>query len=330
MIELAAQDTTVRILLLVALFGVVAGLSLLALFYANRRMVVRGQYERLSQKGLMIGEGLGGPQTESLRTRESQSAWARLAAAVEKAGLNLTDTKSERLTSLLRQAGFPSPSAPRIFTLVRLAMIFTLPLLYVLLAFSGDDPPSFLKVYLIGSVLALVGLYLPNLYVQARADRRKEAIINGFPDCLDLLLVCVESGLGLEAAMDRVGREMVNSHPLVAELLMITVLQLRAGSTRDEAFRKLADVSAVEEIRAFTTLIIQSDKLGTSVASTLRVYAAEMRERRQMRAEEKAHRLPVLISIPLVACMLPTMIGTLMLPAAVLMVRKIFPMMTGG
>lgn len=330
MIELAAQDTTVRALLLLGVFGLVAGLSLLALFYGNRRLSVRGQLGRLAPQNIMLGEHTGAAGTESLRTREGQTAWSRLAGAVERAGLNLTDTKSERLTSLLRQAGYTSPAAPRIFTLVRLALIFVLPLFYVLLAFSGDDPPSFLKVYLIGSVLALLGLYLPNLFVRAKADRRKEAIVNGFPDCLDLMLVCVESGLGLEAAMDRVGREMVKSHPLVAELLMITVLQLRAGATRDEAFRKLAELSAVDEIRSFTTLIIQSDKLGTSVASTLRVYAAEMRERRQMRAEEKAHRLPVLISIPLVACMLPTMIGTLMLPAAVLMVRKIFPMMTGG
>lgn len=330
MIELAAQDTTIRALLLLAVFALVAGLSLAGLFFANRRLVVRGQLERLSSKGLMLGERITSRASESLRAREAQTAWARLAAAVEKAGLNLADTKSERLTALLRQAGYPSPAAPRVFTLIRLGMIFLLPLLYVLLAFSGDDPPSFLRAYLVGSVLALLGLYLPNLYVRARAERRKEAIVNGFPDCLDLMLICVESGLGLEAAMDRVGREMVKSHPLVAELLMITVLQLRAGATRDEAFRKLAEASAVDEIRSFTTLMIQSDKLGTSVAATLRVYAAEMRERRQMRAEEKAHRLPVLISIPLVACMLPTMIGTLMLPAAVLMIRRIFPLMTGG
>lgn len=325
MIELAAQNPTVRTLLLLAVFGVVAGLSLFMLFYANRRLAVRSRLDKfVSESPLAISHG------GSLRSREGQTGWAQLANAVEKAGLNLGDTRNERLTALLRQAGFPSPSAPRVFTLVRLALIFILPLIYVMIAFSGDDPPSFLRVYLIGSVLALLGLYLPNLYVRARADRRKEAIVNGFPDCLDLLLVCVESGLGLEAAMDRVGREMVHSHPLVAELLMITVLQLRAGSSRDEAFRKLAEASAVDEIRSFTTLIIQSDKLGTSIATTLRVYAAEMRERRQMRAEEKAHRLPVLISIPLVACMLPTMIGTLMLPAIVLMVRKIFPMMTGG
>jgi tight adherence protein C len=176
----------------------------------------------------------------------------------------------------------------------------------------------------------MFGLYAPNLFVRARADRRREAILNGFPDCLDLMLVCVEAGLGIEAAMDRVGREMVHSHPLVARLLSVAVLQLRAGATREEAYRRLADMAGVDEIRSFSTLLIQSDKLGTSIAITLRVYAAEMRERRRMRAEEKAHRLPVLISIPLVVFMLPTMIGVLMLPASVRMVREIFPMMAGG
>lgn len=129
--------------------------------------------------------------------------------------------------------------------------------------------------------------------------------------------------------MDRVGREMVKSHPLVSELLSITTLQLRAGASREEAFRKLADAASVDDIRSFTTLMIQSDKLGTSVSATLRVYAAEMREKRRMRAEEKAHRLPVLLSIPLVACMLPTMIGVLMLPAVVMVVRAVIPMMRG-
>jgi tight adherence protein C len=325
MIELAAQNQTIRMLILLAIFGLVAALSLFFLNAANRRIAVRAQLEKLETMDVVaVTHG------ESLRSRETASAWARMAEAVEKAGLNLTDTKSERLTELLRRAGYTSSAAPRIYTLVRLAMIFLLPIGYILLVFSGEDPPSFVTVYLVGSILALIGLYAPNLYVRAKADRRREEIINGFPDCLDLLLICVESGLGLEAAMDRVGREMAVSHPRVAELLSITTLQLRAGSSREEAFRRMADASAVDEIRSFSTLIIQSDKLGTSISTTLRVYAAEMRERRQMRAEEKAHRLPVLISIPLVACMLPTMIGTLMLPAAILMVRRIFPLMVGG
>ena len=325
MITVLANNPMLRWLLLLVVFGLFA---LLAAYFASaflRRSATRGQLRQISASAPGAGQSSG----QHLRAREVEGAWARMAKAVEAAGLNLADTNSERLTEKLRSAGFTSPSAPRIYTLVRLVMIFVVPVGYVLLAYSSGEPPSFIKLYLVGSGLAVLGLLLPSLYVQARADRRKEAIVNGFPDCLDLLLVCVESGLGLEAAMDRVGKEMVISQPLVAELLSITTLQLRAGATRDEAFRKLADAAQVDEIRSFTTLLIQSDKLGTSISTTLRIYAAEMREKRRMRAEEKAHRLPVLISIPLVACMLPTMIGTLMLPAIVMVAREVFPLMLG-
>jgi tight adherence protein C len=175
-----------------------------------------------------------------------------------------------------------------------------------------------------------MGLYVPALVVRAMADRRREAVINGFPDCLDLMLVCVEAGLGLEAALDRVGREMSVSHPLVSHLLSLATLQLRAGATRETALKRMAEEAGVEEISSFATLLIQSDRLGTSIAKTLRVYASEMRERRRMRAEEKAHRLPVLISIPLVTCMLPVMIGVLMLPAGIRVIREVLPAMQGG
>lgn len=129
--------------------------------------------------------------------------------------------------------------------------------------------------------------------------------------------------------MDRVGREMLSSHPLVAKMLLEVTLQLRAGARREEALRRMGEKSGVTEIKSFATLLIQSDKLGTSVADTLRVYSVEMREKRRLRAEEKAHRLPVLISIPLVFCMLPTMIGVLMLPGVVQIVRVIIPAMGG-
>jgi tight adherence protein C len=168
---------------------------------------------------------------------------------------------------------------------------------------------------------------MPNLYISAKASRRQEAIVHGFPDALDLMLVCVEAGLGLEAAMDRVGRELSVSHPLVSAALGKVVLELRAGRSRQDALRRMADEVDVDEIRSFATLLIQSDQLGSSVGQTLRVYASEMREKRRMRAEEKAHRLPVLLSVPLVACMLPVMIGVLMLPAVVRVVREILPVM---
>ena len=107
------------------------------------------------------------------------------------------------------------------------------------------------------------------------------------------------------------------------------VLELRAGRSREDALRRMADRVQLDEIRSFSTLLIQSTKLGSSIAQTLRIYASEMREQRRMRAEEKAHRLPVLISIPLVACMLPVMIGLLMLPAMIRVVREILPVMGG-
>jgi tight adherence protein C len=194
---------------------------------------------------------------------------------------------------------------------------------------SGSSP-GIVKLYFSLVIAAGLGLYLPNIYVRARADRRRRDLINGFPDALDLMLVCVEAGLGLEAAFSRVGMEMTTSHPRLAEQFGAVVLELRAGRSHEDALRRLADRAAADEIRAFSTLLIQSTKLGSSIAQTLRIYAAEMRERRRMRAEEKAHRLPVLISIPLVACMLPCMIGVLMLPAAIRTVRSIVPSLQGG
>ena len=134
----------------------------------------------------------------------------------------------------------------------------------------------------------------------------------------------------LEAAFDRVGREMMHSHPLVAKLLAGVVLELRAGRSREDALHRMGERARVDQIRSFVTLVIQSDRLGSSIGKTLRVYAAEMRERRRLAAEERAHRLPVLLSIPLVACMLPVMIGVLMLPAAIRVVRELIPAMAGG
>ncbi|MDR7102640.1 type II secretion system F family protein [Croceicoccus sp. BE223] len=324
MLDLILSNQAARMATLFGIFVIVAGVAMIVIGVVNRRSQVRAGLQQIANSNAVMVE----ESATSLRQRENQNAWARLADMIERTGLDLTDTKNERLRDRLIAAGYTHPAAPRIFTLARLGVMIMMPLYFVVLMFAySEETPSFLTLYLGCSLMGVLGLYLPNLFIQAKADRRKEEIVNGFPDCLDLMLVCVEAGLGIEAAMDRVGREMVKSHPLVSQLLSIAVLRLRAGATREEAFRRLADMARVDEIRSFTTLLIQSDKLGTSMSSTLRVYANEMREKRRMRAEEKAHRLPVLISIPLVVCMLPTMIGVLMLPASIRVVRDIFPLM---
>lgn len=323
MTDIISENLVARLALLATLFILVVGTAMLVLTTLSRRAVVRGQLRTISESSTASG------LVESLQARRDDT-WTRLVDRIERAGLNLGDTQSSALREKLVAAGFESPSAPRVYNLIRLLLVIMLPILFVILSTVGGQPISFVRLYFVGSLVALMGLYLPALVVRAKADRRREAIVNGFPDSLDLMLVCVEAGLGLEAALDRVGRELILSHPLVAKLLISATLQLRAGASREKALRSMAQSAGVEEVGSFATLLIQSDKLGSSIATTLRVYASEMREKRRMRAEEKAHRIPVLISIPLVACMLPVMIGVLMLPAAVRVVRTLTPALHGG
>lgn len=323
MLEFATSNWILRALILLVIFGIVATVVLFISSATSRRMRVTRELAALS------GEG-GGPAQESLTRQRTEGAWAKMVKRIENAGLNLSDTAESELVKLLRAAGYMSASAPRIYTLVRLILIFALPGLWLLVAWLRTEPPTLWQLYIGSAILMIMGAYVPNLFVRAKADRRRQEVINGFPDTLDLMLVCVEAGLGLESALDRVGREISNSHPRIAEMLTETTLLMRAGASREDALRKLGEISSVDEIKSFATLLIQSDKLGTSLATTLRVYSSEMREARRLRAEEKAHRLPVLLSIPLVVFMLPTMIGVIILPAIVISVREVFPAMLGS
>jgi len=324
MIDLVAQNLALRLLLLVLLFAVVVAVCYFASQAISARQMLRG---RLAHGGATIRAT---PAMRSLRNEQVESLWLKLVNTIESRGISLVDTKDAALRQKLIAAGFSAPYAQRVYTAVRLGLIVGLPLIVLLLFVATGSSPSMLKLYFALIVAAAMGLYVPAFYVRARADRRQQEIVNGFPDALDLMLVCVEAGLGLEAAFARVGMEMVTSHPLLAEQFGAVVLELRAGRGHEDALRRMADRAGVDDIRAFSTLLIQSTKLGSSIAQTLRTYASEMREKRRMRAEEKAHRLPVLISIPLVACMLPTMIGVLMLPAAIRVVRAVLPALHGG
>lgn len=325
MLELVAQNSVLKILLLLSVFAIVAAVGyLLAQTLAARQL----SRQRLVEAG--AAKAPGTPALGSLRTERIESAWLKLVNSIESRGLSLVDSRDAALRQRLIAAGYPAPYAPRVYTLIRLVLVIALPVFVMTLFWIGGSSPSLFKIYatLVGA--AVLGLYGPSLFIRARADRRQQALINAFPDALDLMLVCVEAGLGLEAAFSRVGMEMTSSHPLLAEQFGAVVLELRAGRSHEDALRRMADRAGADDIRAFATLLIQSTKLGSSIAQTLRIYASEMREKRRLRAEEKAHRLPVLISIPLVACMLPCMIGVLMIPAVIRVVRAVVPALHGG
>jgi len=325
MAELIATTPLLKLAVLAALFVLVAGAAYMATGMVSARQVAR---QRLLASGTPIDDSMR--LVPTLRNDQTNAAWLRLVNQIEKSGLSLVDTKDESLRRRLAAAGYTATYAPRVYTLVRLGLVVGLPMLAGFLFWLSGSAPGLMKLWFTLLISAAMGLYLPSLIIRVKADQRERQIINGFPDALDLMLVCVEAGLALESAFDRVGKEVTLTHPLLAEQIGTVVLELRAGRSREDALRRLADRSGTDEIRAFATLLIQSTNLGTSIATTLRVYASEMRERRRMRAEEKAHRLPVLLSIPLVVCMLPVMIGVLMLPAVIRVVRILLPSLHGG
>ena len=323
MTELFIDYPLLRVGILLGLFALVAA----GAYFATAAVAARQ-----ASRSRLVEADLGGHQVvgASLRSEQAEGAWLKLVNGIEKAGLSLVDTRDDSLRKKLVAAGYTATYAPRLYTLIRLVLVIGLPVSLFVLMWSTGSTPSILKVYAAVVISALAGLYLPAVFIAAKADRRQREIINGFPDALDLMLVCVEAGLGMDSAFARVGMEMTASHPRLAEQFGAVVLELRAGRSHEDALRRMADRAGAEEIRAFATLLIQSSKLGSSIAQTLRVYAAEMREHRRMRAEEKAHRLPVLLSIPLVGCMLPVMIGVLMLPAMIRVIRTMMPAMGGG
>ena len=325
MIELLSDNPLLKYLLLVSLFAIVSIAAYFTSLAVAARQVAR---QRLGESRSPVNEE--GMVLGSLRSDRVESAWLRMVDRIEKAGLSLVDTKDASVRRKLIAAGYTAAYAPRVYTLVRLVLVIALPMMILTYFWITGSMPGVTGMYFTIVISAVLGFYLPVLFVRAKADRRETEIINGFPDALDLLLVCVEAGLGLEAAFARVGMEMTESHPRIAEQFGNVVLEMRAGRNREDALRRMADRSGADEIRAFATLLIQSTKLGSSIAQTLRIYASEMRERRRLRAEEKAHRLPVLLSIPLVACMLPVMIGVLMLPAAIRVMRSVLPALQGG
>ncbi len=304
-------------LLLAMIFGAVV-LAVLAIAPLFERKVNLASRLSTEPRGVVASSSSNGTGP-SLKNGNDGSVWARLVSEVERRGLSLEDSQGQVIAERLALAGYNQPYAVRAFVLIRSVLTLAIPVLvYFYLQLAGIYPtPAKLAMYLIGAAAA--GLYFPNFIVSGKADRRKTEILNGFPDALDLMLVCVEAGLGIDACFARVGQEIVELHPKLAELFAAVSLELRAGRPRAEALKNMAKRSGVNEITSFCTLVIQSDKLGASIGQALKVYATEMREGRKMRAEEKAHRLPVLLSVPLVMFMLPAMIGVLGLPAAISM-----------
>jgi len=269
-------------------------------------------------------------QVDALRRKNEDGPWVQLLTAIEKRFSPTDERKKSSVSKKMIQAGYYSPGAVRNFYAVRVLCAAGFPLGFITSQMLFPSELSIERTLFITAMFCFAGLVLPSAWVNRRISMRQLEIQEGFPDALDMLVVCVEAGLGLDAAFTRVGTQFAKSHPILAEHFGLVALEFRAGKARSDALRSFSHRIGLQEINSFVTLLIQSEALGTSIAQTLRVHSEEMRSKRMLRAEEKAQRLPVMLSIPLVLGILPAMLTVSLLPGIIRIIRILIPALQGN
>lgn len=227
-------------------------------------------------------------------------------------------------------AGLRGPGWPVIFFGVKTFLTLALPGLFLLYRGMANVSSTAQFTLIALLLLAALAYYLPNLALMMMIRRRQRELQEALPDAVDLMRVCVEAGLGLDAAMNRAGEEMdLRSHALADELKMVT-LDLRVGSTRERALQNFALRTGVDDVATFVTILLQSEHFGTNVAESLRILSDTMRVQRQVRAEERAAKIPLKLLFPLIFLIFPSLFVVLMGPAVMSIYRVLLPTMTGG
>lgn len=239
----------------------------------------------------------------------------------------LNPDEISRLRLQLTRAGFRAERALQVFLVSKLVLAVLLALGFLWVNSIRSNP--FEPAVVLAVLFFALGYYLPTLWLSARTRTRALAVERGLPDTLDLLVTCVEAGLGLDAALQRVARETSLAWPMLGEELELTFLETKAGIPRVEAFRRLAHRTGVGELKSLAATLSQTQAFGTSVALALRVQAEGIRVRRTQRAEERAGYVSVKMALPLTLCILPTLFAMSLGPAVLKLAQALFPIIQG-
>ena len=318
----------------VALMLVFVGLHRHLTDWMRRRDLIR----RIERSGDGSHErnqaGDQGPATEGEAIRFLRMTKEQITKYLSSLG-NLVKPREEKDLSDLRKnfvkAGYyrTEKVTPVFYGLKVLVAVLSFLVLWILKAylFKATAATSWIFVSVLPS---LIGFYLPDAWLHLRIGRRKKRIQQGLPDALDLMVVCAEAGVGLDAAVSRVGEEMKLSNKPLSEEFTLLNLELRAGKQRQEAFRNLAARIDLEDVRSLVSLLIQTERFGTSIGKALRVHSDSMRTKRYQKAEAISAKVPVKLTVPLVLFIFPALLLVVMGPAAISVYRTLGPMMSGG
>ena len=295
---------------------VVAGTAGVALLLSGRR--TRQRLDRLA------GDRNAPPDTVAL------SGWIDAGLKwIEPAGRLSTPEEGFEASALKRRfvnAGLRSASAPNTFFALKTVLTLALPTLALAADLLDGALLQGQQQLLVPLLLAALGYYAPNAALAWRIRHRQRELFEAFPDALDLMTVCVEAGLGLEAAMIRVADDIAAKSPALAEEMQLLNLELRAGLDRPRALRNLAWRTGVEEIDSFATMMIQAERFGTSVATSLRIQSDLLRTRRRQQAEEAAAKIGLKLLFPLMFCIFPALLVVLIGPAGLQLIRALSSM----
>jgi len=310
LIDVFGDASTMMLALLV--FLAVGGLAFVAMVSVHARGAVKRR-----AIGINKNSGDSQPNEQGALRQSSVKVVQRLLDYTTKhysGGGSGGDAKVLRRRMI--QAGIYDSRAGAFFFVVRTILAVVLAFcafLFVPLVLNQSSSIFWLSVILGG----MMGYLAPSLYIDRRISTRRYEHRSGFPDFMDLLVVCADSGLSMEAALERVGRELGPTYPSLCANIHMTNLEIRAGRTMTEALEHFGDRLGLEEARAFATLIQQSAELGSSITDALRVYSDDMRHKRLSRAEEKAYSLPAKLSLPMMICIFPVLFVVILLPVFV-------------
>lgn len=303
--------TMPQILLLAAVFLVIFGGAVAAMLLLSRDPV-KARLAALDERDA----------PSVVRAHSWRERLAHLAEPLAKLSVPTEGWETSPARLRFINAGWRAPSAPGLFYAGKTALTIGLPLaVYIALPHHNDRALSMTFLYLI--VAAAIGYYLPDLILKRRIANRKLEIFESFPDALDLMTVCVEAGLGMDAALARVGSEIGLKSPVLADELQLVTLELRAGSAKEKALRNLALRTGVEDVDALAKMLIQAERFGTSIGTALRVQSDQLRTKRRQMIEEQAAKIATKLLFPLIFCIFPALLVVLLGPAMLQIMRSV-------
>ncbi|MCC2636742.1 MAG: type secretion system protein [Moraxellaceae bacterium] len=249
-----------------------------------------------------------------------------MAGPIGKLALPKGGWERSHLRTRFMNAGLRNASAPALYFAAKTILTFMLPALFLSYLGLWHGAANSQLVLLGITAAAALGYYLPTIVLAHLIKLRQRDLFENFPDALDLMIVCIEAGLSLDAVIARAGEEVRINSPALADELHLVTLELRAGASREQALRNLALRSGIEEIDALVAMLIQADRFGTSIADSLRVQSESLRSKRRLRAEEAAAKIPTKMLFPLIFCVFPALLVVLLGPAVLSIHRVLLPM----